>query len=90
MANIKFKIELAASGVAFVNIIEGEEDSIWEIQHPETEAIVDIPDGDSRYAFINVLAPKGNTFKFYQDNEMIFEGETNSENAFADYVIVHA
>ena len=91
MATIKFKIEVDhPTALAYVNIIQYENDNFWEIKRPNVEVAVEIPSGESRYAFINVLAPSGTIFRFYQDGNVIFSDKTDQNNAFGDYIIVHA
>lgn len=91
MAQIKLKIKIIPpGGVAHVNVIETENDNYWEIRHPQTEAIVEIPDGQSRYVFVNVLASIGTEFELSQDDRVVLKKKTDSNNAFGGYVIVHA
>lgn len=91
MAIIKFKIEVDhPSAFARVNIIQYDGDDIWEIKRPNEEVDVFIPNGESRYAFINVLAPAGTPFRFYQDGTEIFREKTDQNNAYGNYIIVHA
>lgn len=91
MASVKIKIQIEApGGVAHVNIIQSQNDNIWELRHPQTETTVEIPDGESRYAFVNVLAIVGTKFTLFKDDEPILEEETDNQNAFGGYAIIHA
>jgi hypothetical protein len=91
MATIKFKIEVDhPNALAYVNIIQYENDNYWEIKRPNVEVAVEISSGESRYAFINVLAPSGTIFRFYKEGSVIFSDKTDQNNAFGDYIIVHA